>query len=158
MPVVTGFKRAGVGTNDILKCKFLSKNAHRASSRNPMTNPNTAESMVKARTVPTVFIGDIVCQCGCGEDVGVLWLPSVLCGVIGVATEFMVRWSVTTCWLPSALCDVIGVATEFMVRWSVTTCWLLLVLCDVIDVVTEFMVRWSVTTCWLPSVIGRELE
>jgi hypothetical protein len=26
------FKRAGVGTNGILECKFLSKNAHRAES------------------------------------------------------------------------------------------------------------------------------
>jgi hypothetical protein len=33
----SSFKRAGVGTNGILECKFLSKNAHRALSVSPTT-------------------------------------------------------------------------------------------------------------------------
>jgi hypothetical protein len=40
----------------------------------------------------------------------------VLCDVIGVVTEFMVRMQSPVRWMPSVLCDVIGVVTEFMVR------------------------------------------
>jgi hypothetical protein len=43
--------------------------------------------------------------------------PSVLCGVIGVATDFMVRRSAQAT-APSVLCDVISAVTEFMVRRS----------------------------------------